>query len=1227
MRRLRKQAMWFGAVTVLLGGIAYGSTNLADNPNQVRWKFSPEMESPHIAWAKPLAGGPATATIIAPWYTYRDAVELCLRLAITVNPLMTDGFNQVPNTQQYDCAYPDLGDKPEVWLALAREQLKKKADVIVVGKVAWMALQGKVPAGGWEGDKWDALTVDLRPAIVEKVKGGCGLLYINPYLEKGNDGEVCMYLPLGDAPAAEKGKPWKVPATGEKVVLKRVEASDSLLRGLTGLKLPQLEGKEWSDLVYTGTLGNGRVLAVDYSFRTGFGQRSEDQFRDLTYGNDGGFSSSVHHCLVGAAPAPGMACSYEYLMSFTARSVLWCAGREPAARIESIAADAVGGVAVTAPRTPPSARLCVELRDCSGGAGEVVAKWDAAERPLKLPALKGGTYFVNAWLKNGKGEVLDWASARLDIQAAAQEERHLAEIRTAEAAPAPGAPLAGEIRLAGTWKEGELLRLAAVDNFGRCLWRSQWPSPGAQVRFRMSFDPGRSVAAVLKAERLRGGETLEALEKTVCFSTPELDGDFALILWASAVNYEDRTCRQNLALCRKLGVDALMHLPAELREPCLRSNMRLAHYVLRVVPVQVRGFSDPQNIEWWRNYFRSTARELAPLAPLLFTFGDETQGGEPASYLTPPFSDLDFRGYLGWVQDERNGHLDLAALNRSWGAGFKTPDDIQVRSLAELRKTNSRPQWVAESLWAEWTFQRLLRESMEAAWHAAPWAYYGDEGVGNLYGEWHDYYRLHRDMTVCQLYDSTHAPGPLFIKSFAHPKSLRGMWTGNYGYYLGPVDEQWMRSRPWRSLFYGMNSEWWWMLSLSVRPDGKPIPALAQYAEEIARIKAGPATLLLKAAQPSAPQVGVLYSPSTLHVSAFNADGVQPHPWALNTAAQALARTGYAVQALHQSQLDDFAVLGSGYKALMLPAVNALSEKQAAAIRRFVEEGGLLIADCLPEQYFSDLGLPYAKDPFRSVFTKGIGDIEYTFGKGKALLVPGALSLNLLERYKDTLGQSYSERQGKPLPLILRQWIEGATGCRPPVNVALPDGTPLADGEINTFQDGAALYVGIERRGRYWEGERRRWLTWDGYQEEVDATLAFPTAAHVYDVTRGEYVGQGPAVKVKLTSCPRLFAALPSKVEQLAVEGLAGSYRQGETIRAVVTLQPEREAGCQAVVHVSVLNAAGEMLPWFERNVIVAGGRGVIALPLALDEAPGNYRLVLRDVATGVTRTMPLAIQ
>ena len=1207
VRRLRGSAGAWGwaavaGLSVLAAALCRAGTNYTDNPNQTRWKFSDEMNVPCIVWAKPLAGGPVQATVIAPslsWtvgysFAYRDVVELCQRLAVRVTPVMTADFTTIPYAEQHNCAYPDLGDPPDVWMALVQERLRQPADVVVIGKVQWRAFAGRQAAGGWEkGAKWDAFTYDLRATIVDRVKAGGGLLYIGAALTKGAGGEVGLPLPTGDGTAS----------AGAQVALTKVNATDTLLRGMTGLQLPALGGRDWSDRVYTGALGAGRVLVLDYAGDT-----------------------SPEHCLAPAPPAAGeVLCSYEYVMSFIARAVRWCAGRELPTRIEQITADPVQGLNVSVANRPADATLTVELRDVTGETGHVVQTWAAAAPPLALPKLADGVYYANAWLRNGRGEVLDWGSARLAIAVPDAAKPLFRAIELREPAARAGQAIAGDVVLAGPWPAGDLLRLSATDPFGRCVWRHEVKAATERTPFALTPEWGRSVALILRAERVRRGETSEARERTVCLATKDLDGDFAAIIW-SGFGADERFNRQDLGVLRRLGFDAAYLVGPRFREACARANLRVLWNCDRVTAQSAYGFCHPQKVLGrWGKLYRDEAATTQAQAPLALTFGDETFYGA-IPQLTPPYSDPDFRLFLAQRYPQAGGGLDLAALNQAWGTAYQTTDEITVKPMDELRAAKARAQGVCEALWAEWQFHRLLTAAQQAGQGEAPLTYFGDEGVGHIEDSMgHDYYRLGRDLTLFQLYDS--GAGPFLAKSFARPDSLRGLWTGNYGYYEGAVDEEWSRSRPWRSLFYGMNSEWWWMHGMSVCADGRPIPAIEQYGEEVRRIKAGPATLLLKVARPCTPQVGVLYSPDTVHVHTFDHAAPGPHPAALATACQGLIRAGYAFRLLHPTQLDDERELAAGYRVLVLPAILALSASQAATIRQFVARGGLLIADQAPAQYINELGRPYGQDPLRAALTPGADATTFTHGQGRAIFLADAFSLSHLVRYKDTLGQTASEKSGKPLARLFREWIAAATGCQPPLSFMLGDGNPLTDGEISPFADGAALYVGLDRNGRYWEGEQCRWLTWPDYQEEVTATLTGPPASHVYDVTRGEYLGPGPAVSVKLSSAPRLFAVLPSPVTKLAITGLAKTYRPGQRLACQVNVVRGAGGGCAAVLHIAVRQAKAATLPAFDRNVIAAAGVGQVALPLALDEAPGNYTLEARDVATGVAASATFQIR
>ena len=1198
--------------------------NFLENPNQPLWQFSPAMDVPHIAWAKPYAGGPLRATVIGPRLDYRDTAELCQRLSLEVVPIITNSYAQITSPDHFDY-YPNLGVTDSAqWLEMIREQLRKPADVLIIGKVLWTAFPP-----------------DIRATMVAKVRGGCGLLYINPALDTDAAGSPALKLLLGDV-----GKDGKASSAGVTVALQHMAPGHSAARNLTGLALPQLEGKDWPEIVYTGSLGQGRVLAVDYAYRIENGNNNEAACRALTHGGGGpysGGSATVFHHLVGASHAQSLPCAYEYLMGFLAKSALWCGKREPAVRLDDMALEGGKTLQVRIKGGPVAAGIHInmELRDGLGATGAIVQQWDHEAATIPLPALRGGTYFVNAWLRDANGNVLDWGSLRLEIPEP-PGQKFLHDITCAESTPRIGQPIRGEVNVGAEWPAGDMLRLSVMDNFGRCLWQHEIPAAAQRViPYSALCSPGRSVAVTVVAERLHSGAVAERIDKLVCFSGVGLDGDFVSIVWSN-LPYDDRVTRQDLSTFRAHQVDAMMYVSPSMHEACLRENFRLVGQTMWLTGEQVHCFSDPAALKMWGDEARKVASQYQRFSPLALTYGDEVcyersaDGKGVASDLKQPYSNDAFREFLGSLYNPKGGPLNLARLNAAWGTNFKDAGEIKVRPLDELKKTDSRAQWMCEALLVDWLYQRMQRQLAAITRETLPDTYCGDEGTHSLYsGNGHDYYRLFQDpgLGLAQLYDTW--ASPFFEMSFAQAHSLRGMWTGNYGYYLGEVDDEWMRLFPWRSLFYGMNSAWWWEASLALTNTGKPIPCFAAYAAEIAQIKRGPATLLLQVAKRSPTQVGVVFSPNTINAYTFEHQASGPHPYALATACQGLIRAGYSFKLLHQLQLDDGKELAAGYKALVLPAVIALSDAQLQTIREFVRQGGTLIADQAPDPYFNELGIARQVDPFRSVFSQGANVGEYTFGSGKAFFLKEPFGLSLQERYvggdygrnNNTLGPTYVDTHKQTLAEMFRMFIESGGGCKPPVSVTQADGKVMEHAEISTFTDGPALYVGIARQGRYWEGNQMIWKHWDGYQEKTQATIQFQQAAHIYDVMAGQYLGYGASAEVELASAARLFAALPSKIDGIAVSGVNARYNPGAAIEMTADLKVMAATGHTSVLHVSIRRPGGQSLPCFEQNCLAPKGSASCCIPLALDEAPGPYELVVADVASGVNTAVPFRIE
>ena len=103
------------------------------------YEVSGAIETPHVAWAKPLAGGPVRALVLAPWGCHRHTVELGQRL---------DWDLTVATTAQRQHAWYEHDLPSYAWVSGLfqeevepdlRAKLQANYDVIVLG-TDWKAL-------------------------------------------------------------------------------------------------------------------------------------------------------------------------------------------------------------------------------------------------------------------------------------------------------------------------------------------------------------------------------------------------------------------------------------------------------------------------------------------------------------------------------------------------------------------------------------------------------------------------------------------------------------------------------------------------------------------------------------------------------------------------------------------------------------------------------------------------------------------------------------------------------------------------------------------------------------------------------------------------------------------------------------------------------------------------------------------------------------------------------
>ena len=370
-----------------------------------RWdiNYSMEVETPHVPWARPLAGGPIKVFAIADVADGRGVVELAQRLQIDLRAT-TIGSSPGTNKWGFGDFYEQRSGGGEFWkyaYSLAHTYI---ADDLIHGPRYDVIL--------WPGIRpWESYPPEVRDALKKRVEGGTGLVLFYPFKSDPNKPGLWDPSPLARMPDIKwedsnnfirnrfkewDHSPW-LPA-GDHFVTRGVPLGSfpydqmavppSTARGQVLLRT-----SKGTPVLAVHMVGKGRVAAFGYSEK---GMIPEIQ---------NVFETGLHYPY------------HEYLWSLVARAVVWAAGREPAAQIRTIVPSTQGIVATTE-NAPSDARLLVSLRDAFGEpeAGRAALPGPAgnsytfgfADNP------PGGRHFAELRLVQA-GSTLDWATAVIDL--------------------------------------------------------------------------------------------------------------------------------------------------------------------------------------------------------------------------------------------------------------------------------------------------------------------------------------------------------------------------------------------------------------------------------------------------------------------------------------------------------------------------------------------------------------------------------------------------------------------------------------------------------------------------------------------------------------------------------------------------------------------------------------------------------------------------------------------
>lgn len=152
------------------------------------FNWSTEVVTPHIPWAKPLAGGRIKALLVPGIHAGREAIELIQRLDLDAEIVTVEKTWDINRWGMGD-HYGARGDRGDFRLQYRYLQQAvasdKPYDVIVLPLV----------------HGWNALTPKTRQALKQRVTDGAGLVLIHPYVGKdGSDASIWEISPLTGCP-------------------------------------------------------------------------------------------------------------------------------------------------------------------------------------------------------------------------------------------------------------------------------------------------------------------------------------------------------------------------------------------------------------------------------------------------------------------------------------------------------------------------------------------------------------------------------------------------------------------------------------------------------------------------------------------------------------------------------------------------------------------------------------------------------------------------------------------------------------------------------------------------------------------------------------------------------------------------------------------------------------------------------------------------------------------
>ncbi|MGH9327591.1 MAG: beta-galactosidase [Terriglobia bacterium] len=649
---------------------------------------------------------------------------------------------------------------------------------------------------------------------------------------------------------------------------------------------------------------------------------------------------------------------------------------------------------------------------------------------------------------------------------------------------------------------------------------------------------------------------------------------------------------------------------------------------------------------FWDPYWRKKIHErgvasgerFAPYRPFFYSLGDEEGIAELATQWDYGFSDQSIVPMRRWLKKK---YGTLGALNKEWGTNFKSWNHVMPQTTNEaMKQTDGNfSSWGDFKAWMDISYADALEMGADAIREGDPSAYVGIGG-GQMPG-WggYDYTRIVKAITEIEPYDLGHS---VDLVHSLNP-SIRIVTTR---FRSGP----WERHRVWWELLHGNSGLIIWDQGFGdeqlgkkpegyrphhlqqpyVEPDGQPSEVGKEAGKYYNEIRDGEGALIMNSHLIN-DRIGIEYSQPSWrtqwmlnHLSDGDAWMRHPPGYLLRHSkftkrrvswCELIEDEGLQYRFVGYDQIPNGILLKDGYHVLILPASSSMSLAEAKAIRQFVAQGGVVIADMLPGTY--DQHTKRLPESSLANLFPGPNSHEvnvHNFGQGKAILVKADILSYTTQR---------NHGQESATHLLIEKLLR-SVGVHPAFRVTDSSGNSVVGIDTHVFANGGVRIVSLQNNPPI-GGDRLgppHFNYTAQFESPKEVQLHLPAPMYIYEMRTGKALGRHGELALTVgTYDPTVLITSDAPLPEMQVS-MPETAKRGSEVR--IAVHASHSPADVSVFHVDVRDPQGNRNVFYSGDIIARNGGGDRLIPLAVNDATGTWTITIRDILNGQTVTRAL---